>query len=1171
MIKEDWINKVEEVNIKTKGGYSFEQVMNNKNCSKDPSYWKVISSTKYTNNPKFLFKSSVAESWEFWDNEIDNPIRNTNQIYLRFLNVTPFVEPSNYFRKHKVYHHSPRGTIGYNKFWRDIQSKCLTGFEVEGVRITGRHFFTINFGRFRAIPVDKDGKETSKTKIWTFLRFIDLQYYLFHELEDCFLEGPFNTRENYLKWFPLKDEDDFINLKLENFGSTKGRRKGWTAAIATGVFNYNFTFKKSSMNILAAYEKAHYGPMLRSIHNTKTFLNKNTAFVRVTEILGQRDHFIAGVKTVDENNVPVNIGYLSEIYAVSFKDNIFKAIGDSADVINIEECLAPGTKVLMYNMSYKSIEDIQVGDLVMGVDSLPKEVGSIHSGEDEMYKIKQFKGKDYIINSKHKLFLEQRTKVQSMSKYDGFKYLSVEDVNNIKSKYLKRTLYGVKVGKLNFNNSNVDINPYLLGCWLGDGDSKDFTIGCDINHSKEIITFIKNYIKEYNIPYIVYQINNNFVSYRIGAKGAGIKNEYNRLLKNYNIKNNKRIPIDYIKSEEHTRLKLLAGIIDTDGHLSVKKYNVSKSYEIILKNTKLVDDIALLARTLGFYVAISNKKIKYRGEYKIYKRIRISGELWRIPVLIKRKQVKKYTIKNSILSSKIEIEHIGKGNYYGFTLKGNSDVDNLFILEDFTITKNSGKFDHLIEAFPVSFEPLIRDGEIFIGNVIAGGTAGDMEGGSSAGLYEILNNPKQFGFKTYENIYEETPDGKDVGWFIDDMWYSPNIKSKKHILSLDSSERTQILLDKFKGNFIKCVDEQGNSYRYFSEILLDGKRNEKRGISNLSYLKFITQQPKYLSEAFLMDESSPFDVATAKAALGDLISNQDKIPIEKGSFYLAKNENGSVSPKWRLDLSINVIDEHPWKGENVEGGWIIYEKPQRVNGQIMNWRYIAGVDPIDFGSGEVNEGNKHSFAATYVIDTLTRNIVAEYVTRPELSDHFYEQLWRGIEYYNAELLYENNLKGVYTYFKNKNKLHLLAEEPLSLKDLSGYKMSKNLKKGVHATPASNKLGREHINTWSMEDVFVSQDDEGNNVYIPRMFLIRSKGLLQEIISWNSKGNFDRISALGVTMILLFDRNITKEDFNKNNYKKPNKLFDNLRSKMIKKTKPSKDTIENEYKQSYFRR
>jgi len=201
------------LDIKTEGGYSFEQIMENKNCSKDMQYWFNIVGTD-----RYLFQSDLAESWEFFDPLIDNPIRNTNQIYLKFKNVIPFIAPSNYYREHKVFTHHGRDTIGYNKFWEDVQEKSLKGFEVDGVRITGRHYFTINFGRFRAIPVDKKGKAIGTRKIWTFLRFIDLQYYLFNELEECFLNGIFSKEKEYLDWFPLKSNYDFIRLTLQNFG-----------------------------------------------------------------------------------------------------------------------------------------------------------------------------------------------------------------------------------------------------------------------------------------------------------------------------------------------------------------------------------------------------------------------------------------------------------------------------------------------------------------------------------------------------------------------------------------------------------------------------------------------------------------------------------------------------------------------------------------------------------------------------------------------------------------------------------------------------------------------------------------------------------------------------------------------------------------------------------------
>jgi len=806
MNKVAWIKKVKTVDINTIGGYTYEQVVNNKNCSKDPKYWFLIKQSKISEHPRYLFKSKVAESWEFFDPNTENPIRNTNQIYIKFLDVRAFVEPSNHFRNHKCYTYTLDGTIGYEQFWDDLEDKIMYGFEMHGVRITGRHFFTINFGRFRAIPVDDYGRATSSRKVWTFLKFVDHQYYLFHELEETMLNGPYNDLKEYMKWFPGKTKEDFTILKLESFALAKGRRKGWTAAIAIGLFIYNFTFVESSMNILAAYEKAHYGPMLKAIHTTKTFVDKHTPWVRVTDIKGTREHFIAGINTKDDYGITVQEGYLSEVRAESFKDNPFKGIGDTADVINIEE---------------------------------------------------------------------------------------------------------------------------------------------------------------------------------------------------------------------------------------------------------------------------------------------------------------------------------------------------------------AGKFDRLLETFPISIEPLIRDGETFTGISVLGGTAGDMESGGSIGLSTIMERPSAYGCKEYANIYEETELNTVSGWFIDDLWYSPIRITKKQILELDNSERTISLLTKFKNNALDLSDEFGNSYRYFSNLVLNNKRKTKRQTSVVTYQKFLTQQPKYLSEAFLLNESSPFDVGTAKEALG-ILKAEEKSSAETGRFVIRP---GNVI-KWVRDFGLNPVDEYPFKRDDTEGCWVLYQHPVRrtvTNSdgedtqEIASWRFLAATDPIDWGSGESSSDgkNKHSMAATYIVDSLTRNIVAEYIGRPRTSEDYFEQLWRGIEYYNGLLLYENNLKGLFSYFKMKNKLYLLANDPESLKDKVGYKPNNRIK-GFHATAQVNAYGRELIHRWSLEEVPLAQDAEGEVTFMPRMFMIPSVGLLQEMIMWNTKANFDRISSFAALMILLFDREYDAEDeeTRKSTFNDSG-IFKRVRSKILK--------------------
>jgi hypothetical protein len=60
-----------------------------------------------------------------------------------------------------------------------------------------------------------------------------------------------------------------------------------------------------------------------------------------------------------------------------------------------------GEKVLMYDGNIKKVEDIKLGELVMGDDSTPRTVLETHSGTDKMYKVTNRRGDSYTVNSHH--------------------------------------------------------------------------------------------------------------------------------------------------------------------------------------------------------------------------------------------------------------------------------------------------------------------------------------------------------------------------------------------------------------------------------------------------------------------------------------------------------------------------------------------------------------------------------------------------------------------------------------------------------------------------------------------------------------------------------------------------------------------------------------------------
>ncbi len=188
-------------------------------------------------------------------------------------------------------------------------------------------------------------------------------------------------------------------------------------------------------------------------------------------------------------------------------------------------------------------------------------------------------------------------------------------------------------------------------------------------------------------------------------------------------------------------------------------------------------------------------------------------------------------------------------------------------------------------------------------------------------------------------------------------------------------------------------------------------------------------------------------------------------------------------------------------------------------------RYITthNCDPYDDETGT-------SLGSVFVFDRWARNIVAEYTGRPRFADEFYEICYRLAKYYNALIMYENNKKGLFVYFRNKNLLHMLADVPKILTDKQTLKpdtLYGNKAKGFNATAEVNIFLRTAQVKWMCEPL---TDDEGNPNGLTRLHKIRSIPYLKECASWNSDGNFDRVSAMGAVM--LYDLELGNIQINK---------------------------------------
>lgn len=118
-------------------------------------------------------------------------------------------------------------------------------------------------------------------------------------------------------------------------------------------------------------------------------------------------------------------------------------------------CHAKGSKILLYGGSTKNVEDISIGDILMGDDGTKRNVLQLHNGFDDMYKIIPIKGEPFVVNGGHILSLYKTNEGHlyncEKSRIDE---ISVRD-------YLKQTDYYRHIHKLHrskcieFHNNKV--------------------------------------------------------------------------------------------------------------------------------------------------------------------------------------------------------------------------------------------------------------------------------------------------------------------------------------------------------------------------------------------------------------------------------------------------------------------------------------------------------------------------------------------------------------------------------------------------------------------------------------------------------------------------------------------------------------------------------------------
>ena len=273
------------------------------------------------------------------------------------------------------------------------------------------------------------------------------------------------------------------------------------------------------------------------------------------------------------------------------------------------KCLGLNTPVLMYDGSIKLVQDIQIGDKLMGDDSTSRNVLNLARGREQMYKIVQESGDSYIVNSSHILSLYNPTN-------DIIVDIGIQEYLNFKNE-----LYGFRV-RTEFESKYVPFDSYLFG---------------------KYITNYDYYSDEINKDSIIHDY---FYS--------------------NNLEQNPKIPLEYRANDTYIQLNILAGIIDSIGLID------NCNYIINLTNKNLVEDICFIFRSLNLEFILNNTNCNYQLILYGNKIIYIPTRIIKLYNNEQLHIFNKHDLdKKNITWYNINVIPLEQDDYYGFEIDGN--------------------------------------------------------------------------------------------------------------------------------------------------------------------------------------------------------------------------------------------------------------------------------------------------------------------------------------------------------------------------------------------------------------------------------------------------------------------------------------------------------------------
>lgn len=371
-------------------------------------------------------------------------------------------------------------------------------------------------------------------------------------------------------------------------------------------------------------------------------------------------------------------------------------------------CHAFGQKVLTAAGEAVSVENVKVGDRLLGADGKARNVLHLTRGTGKLYTVKPIKGAPFTVSENHLLTLVRTNERKKPMYHCQKKAGEIIDVTvkewlswSKNRKHLYKLIRSDSIKSFDTPQTDLPIDPYFLGILLGDGGMTT-TINVT-TPDKEVAEMLYREAEKRNMYLHKEPAGKAFTYFFKGGAGIGCKGSVlHQQLQSLGLRRlgsaSKHVPKIYKTAPIETRLEVIAGLIDSDGSAT------PGGYDFISKSQQLSEDIAFMCRSVGLAAYITKCLKSCQNNFTgTYYRVSISGDCLLIPCRVPHKKNSERQQKKNVLRTGFTVEYAGTGDFFGFTVDG----DNRYLLDDFTITHNCGK----TIVFAKIAEECVRNGD----------------------------------------------------------------------------------------------------------------------------------------------------------------------------------------------------------------------------------------------------------------------------------------------------------------------------------------------------------------------------------------------------------------------------------------------------------------------------